>query len=379
MKTGQYVMVTIIVVMMAVAGAAGADESLNLYDGTTAQIELGGWGTGSIAQKSDVLYEDKPVLEVKTKGYYEGGRLELKEPADFSIFATDPHQTQVIALVKVPEPEAQPTWSPGYGPGYGPGMAPGMGGMPPGMGGMPPGMGGMPPGMGGMRPGMGGMPPGMGGMPPGMGGMPPGMGGMPPGMGGMPPGMGGYPGAMGPGGPGMRGLQPPPEPIDNIRIVLITDQGQLDSGPLKVDPNLVELQGWIRLAVVLSDFQGPAELSSATLLRVAVTGDHEGKFYLSRLRLVQEDKPLMAQIEGEQQRRVSLQDEVTFTAAPQIEGVEATYTWDLDDLDGLTEDAYGQQVSCQFPEPGYYIVTLTVLDNAGMGEKRMDRVYVIVE
>ncbi len=351
MKTGQYVMVAIIVVMMGVAGAAGADETLNLYDGTTARIELGGWGTGSIAQKSNVLYEDKPVLEVKTKGYHEGGRLELKEPADFSIFATDPHQTQVIALVKVPPPEAQPTWSPGYGPG-----------MPPGMPGMPPGMGGMPPGM-----------------PPGMGGMPPGMPGMPPGMGGMPSGIGGYPGAMGPGGPAMRGFQPPPEPIDNIRIVLITDQGQLDSGPLKTGPNQVELQGWIRLAAVLSDFQGPAELSSATLLRVAVTGDHEGKFYLSRLRLVQEDKPLVAQIEGEQQRRVSLQDEVTFTAAPQIEGVEATYTWDLDDLDGLTEDAYGQQVSCQFPEPGYYIVTLTVLDNAGMSEKRMDRVHIIVE
>jgi len=354
MKTGQYVMVAIIVVMMGVAGAVSADEILNLYDGTTARIELGSWGTGSIAQKSDLLYEDKPVLEVKTKGYYEGGRLELKEPADFSIFATDPHQTQVIALVKVPEPEAQPTRSPGYGPG-------------------------MPPGMGGMPPGMGGMPPGMGGMPPSMGGMPPGMGGMPPDMGGMPPGMGGYPGAIGQGGPAVQGFQPPPEPIENIRIVLITDQGQLDSGPLKLDPNLTELQGWIRLGMVLSDFQGPAELSSATLLRVAVTGDHEGKFYVSRLRLVQEDKPLMAQIEGEQQRRVSLQDEVTFTATPQIEGVEATYIWDFDDLDGLTEDAYGQQVSCQFPEPGYYIVTLTVLDTAGLREKRMDRVYVIVE
>lgn len=186
---------------------------------------------------------------------------------------------------------------------------------------------------------------------------------------------------MGLGGraPGWYGYQPLAEPVDKIRIVLVTDRGQLDSGALELDPNLVEADGWVRVAKVLSDWKGTKDLEGAKLLRVVLCGNRQGSFYVGSLRIVQEDQPLVAQIEGEQRRRVSLQQQATFTAAPQMAGVEATYIWDFDDLDGLTYDAYGPEVSCQFPEVGYYVVTVTVTDKAGQRQKRMDRTFVIVE
>jgi len=354
MRIGYGVVVASVVMMAGVLTLASADQMLNLYDGTTAMVELGSWGTGSIEHSDKAKYQGSKVIEVETKGYYEGGRLELKSPADFAAFGWDLNRTQVIAMVKAPEPQVTP--SAGYG-AYVPGGFPARPGQVPGM----PGMGGAPgmPGMGGM-PGM----PGMGGAP----GMP-GMGGMP----GM-PGMGGAPGM-----PGGYGYQPPLEPIDQIRIVLVTDKGQLDSGPLALDPLLEEGDHWVRVARVLSDFKGVQELEEAKLLRVVLTGNREGSFYIGNLRIVQEDKPLTARVEGDRRRRVPLQQEATLTAAPQVEGVQASYIWDFDDLDGLTEDAYGQQVSCQFPEPGYYIITLTVTDKEGRREWRMDKVYVIVE
>ncbi len=267
MRIGYGVVVASVVMMAGVLTLVSADQMLNLYDGTTAMVELGSWGTGSIEHSDKAKYQGSKVIEVETKGYYEGGRLDLKDPADFAAFGWDLNRTQVIAMVKAPEPQAiQPG---GYGP-YGPGGVPGMGGAP-----------GMP-GMGG-APGM-----------PGMGGMP-----------------GGY------------GYQPPLEPIDKIRIVLVTDKGQLDSGDLRLDP-LLEEDGWVRIAAVLSDFKGTPELASAKLLRVVLTGNREGSFYIGNLRIVQEDKPLTARVEGDRRRRVPLQQEATLTAAPQVEGVQAS-------------------------------------------------------
>jgi len=369
MRVYDHILIVSILVMVIAPAVVNADQTLSLYDGTMTAVELGSWGTGKITESEEVKYQDNNVLEVETKGYYEGGRLELKEPADFSVFGKQPNNVQIIAVVKAAEAQAPPAYGPGAFPGV-PGYGPTLPGGIPGVGPMPgqPWPGGVPEGP--MPPGYG---PGMGAPGPPMPGM-----GMPtqPGMPGMPgiPGMG-----PGPGMPSGYGYQPPAEPVDNIRIVLVTDRGQLDSGALELDPNTVAEEEWIRVARVLSDCKGAQQLEGAKLLRVVLCGNREGNFYVANLRIVQEDKPLVAQIEGEQRRRASLQQQATFNAAPQMEGVEAKYIWDFDDLDGLSEDAYGQQVSCQFPEAGYYVVTLTVTDKAGQRERRTDRTFVIVE
>jgi len=333
-----------------------ADQTLHLFDGTTDAVDLGPWGSGEIELSDSQSFAEQQTLAVTTGGYHEGGRLDLKQPIDLTSFVADPVQTQLIIVVKAKEPEQ--LWP--YG-GYGPA------GMPPIMPGMP-----QPYGSYGL-PGGGPMIPEA---PPRPGAVGPGTSMSIPGM--EPMSLGG---PMMPGGPGISTAQvsEPPKPIDRIRVVLITDKGQLSSGGLLLDPNLPFEGDWLRISAVLSNFARPEDLQGATLQRVVITGNHEGTVYVADLKIIQEDTPLVAQIEGPEVRTVSAEQPSQFTAKAQHEGVNVTYQWDFDDLDGLGFDAYGEEVSYQFPEAGYYVVTLRVADRNGQLQPRMDTVKVKVE
>jgi len=162
-------------------------------------------------------------------------------------------------------------------------------------------------------------------------------------------------------------------------VVLVTDKGQLSSGGLLLDPNLTLEGDWLRLTAVLSDFARPKDLQGAMLQRVVITGNHEGTIFVGDLEIIQEDTPLVANIEGAAIRTVSAEQSAQFRARPQHEGVKASYQWDFDDLNGLGIDGYGEEVSCQFPEAGYYVVTLRVTDPNGQLQPRMDTIKVKVE
>ena len=54
----------------------------------------------------------------------------------------------------------------------------------------------------------------------------------------------------------------------------------------------------------------------------------------------------------------------------------ANYQWDFDSLDGLGVGAYGEEVSYQFPEAGYYTVNLRVTDFNGQLQPRIDTIRV---
>lgn len=272
-----------------------------------------------------------------------------------------------------------------------PGMpGPGMPGMPgPAMPGMPgPAMPGMPgqgmPGMPG--PGMPGMPgaevpPGQPNFPgmPGMG-MPGGPEGGMPGMG--MPGMPGMPGMGMPGMPGMDGMPgqqaqaETPQKIEKIRVVLVTDKGQVSSGPAAIDPAQEVAEGWYRVPIALSQFSGPGLQEGAQLLRVGVFGDLDEYMYVGRVQVLAEDQPLKA--DAGQRRTVKVKEDVTFTAAEQENGLAAKYQWDFDDWDGITEDALGKSVTWAFQEAGFYTVTLSVTDPGNTKVKQVTHVDVLV-
>ena len=178
------------------------------------------------------------------------------------------------------------------------------------------------------------------------------------------------------------GTQPsaaPALPVDKLRIVLVTDKGQLSSGDLDLNPNLATEEDWLRISAVLSDFRMPVDLAGATLERVVLTGNRKGTIYVANLRIVQEDVPLVAQINGPEIRTVPGGQPAQFAARPQHEGVDASFQWDFDDLDGIGFGGYEEKVSHQFPEPGYYIVTLRVVDRNGQLQPRMDTIKVKVQ
>jgi hypothetical protein len=170
------------------------------------------------------------------------------------------------------------------------------------------------------------------------------------------PGMPGMPGGeMGP-----QAAPEPPPVISKVRVVLVTDKGQTESGIVPIDLTQEVGDGWYRVALPLAKFAGPGQQPDARLKRIGIFGDIDDHMYVGRVQLVSEDAPLKADI-GEK-RTVKVKTEVTFTAADQNEGTTAKYAWDFDDWDGISEDGIGKSAVWKFMEPGFYTVTLTVTD-----------------
>ena len=377
---------------LVVVAWAWSDARVTIYDGSADRSKTGTWGNGQARQSERTKFLGKSALEIETRGLYEGGRVDLTRPFELDPFLSKAESSYLVMMVRVGEEgrrrrgrrrferpgmmEGMPGgWQqPGMGPGmppggWQPGMGPGMPGAP--EAGMP--MEGMPGGW--QQPGMGpGMPPGgwQPGMEPGMPGMP-GEGGMPS-MEGMPPGMGpgGYPGM--PGGT----VRAAPKDIERVRAVLVTDKGLIDCGLFKIDKTAVDAEGWLRVVMPVRTFQSCGETMGAKVEKVAFFGDGTGTLYVGRASMVQEDTPLLAD-PGPQQRRVKVGQEVRFEAAEQPQGVRARYTWDFDDLDGITEDAVGPRATWKFEQEGYYVVTLTVKDMSGSLVPKVAHVYVLAE
>ena len=162
------------------------------------------------------------------------------------------------------------------------------------------------------------------------------------------------------GGPGQQQQAEAPPIISKIRVLLVTDKGQTDSGAVPIDTSQEAVEGWYRVAIPLSTFAGAGQQPDAKLRRLALFGDIDEYFWVGRVQLVEEDQPLKA--EAGEKREVKAKEEVTFTAADQDKGAPARYAWDFDDWDGIQEDALGREVKWKFTEAGFYTVTLTVSD-----------------
>jgi hypothetical protein len=300
-------------------GAAHAQGALSVFSGSLQVLSLGSWGNGSARLDRRLKYLEKPTLAVNTRDYFEGAYLQLQQPVDLTPYVTNKDNGLIVLVVQFPQPAA-PEAAPGMAPGMPPGGAPG-----------PP-------------------PP-----PPMMGGPPP-------------PGMPGAPAAA----------AAPPETLDHLRVVLITDKGPLDSGALLAAAGVTPNPKWLRLVVPLSSCAAPADLTGAQLLGVAVTGNTEGTFNLGQLYLKVDNPPLVAQIQGDRVLTVARREPVNLTAAPQQGDLPADYTWDFDFSNGLGTDALGPTATAQYNKPGAYVVTVLVSDPTGARETRVDQILVVV-
>jgi len=281
----KYMAVTLMLCAAMLLVTIACAANLAIYTGKATSNQLGSWGNGKVAVSTEVKKGTTSALEINTRGYSEGGYFMLSAAADLSEYFTMPTKSFLNLQVKIPA-QAAPggggggrrrgatpaanDWQSNYAQMQMPGMQPG---------GMQPG-GMMMPGMqpGGMQPG-GMMMPGMqpGGMQPG-GMMMPGMqpGGMQPG------GMMG-----GPGGSGTRGSRTPTivRVLDAVRVLLITDKGQLDAGSFKME-DLKKTDDWAEISIPFSALKGKGGGSGAKLEAVVLTGNAEGKFYVAKIELV---------------------------------------------------------------------------------------------
>jgi hypothetical protein len=199
--------------------------------------------------------------------------------------------------------------------------------------------------------------------------MEPGMG-----LGMMEPGM--EPGMMGPGMGGATAQPEPPKKISELRALLVTDEGAIDSGALELADHAEIVEDWVQIVVPMEQFAGPADISEGQIKHIALFGDVEETFWIGDVTLGYEQQPLIA--DAGENMTATVDEPAEFEAAPQPEGVNANYVWDFDDLDGIQEEGYGRQTSWTFLTPGYYVVTVTVTDPDGEKVDRTDRIHVKV-
>ena len=317
------------------------DQRVVLFSGQLDAITLGSWGSGTIELDDEETYLEHGALVIETTGFFEGGRLDLRQPVPAERILGDPEGGYLRLVVKTKEPEPEV-----------PEMPEGM---------YPPGFGEFPMGPG-EEPGFAAPPEG-----PFMGEM--------------------HPPDFHPEdydmpreewhGPGVGVPPPPPREIEQLRVLLVTDTGAVDSGPimLAMYPEIVD--DWKLVVIPMTAFSGPVDIADGEIKRVAIFGDTEERFWVGDVSIGYEERPLIADA-GPAQRTVRVDEVVEFEAAPQPAGVSASYTWDFDHLDGIEEEGYAREVTWTFATPGIYLVTLTVSDPAGQKVDRFDRVYVQV-
>lgn len=354
------------VALLVMAGVAwGQTDCKNvLFSGKLQGATLGSWGSGMAEFDEEETFLEGGAVRVETTGFFEGGRVDLSTPLAADQFFTDPAGGYLRMVVKVNEPAPVTPAAPG---GMVPGAFPGDPGMMPVDPGMFPGAPGMPVDPG-MVPGGPGMAPEPGMMPVDPGMMPP---GFDPAMfpEGMPPDM------MGPGA-GMPVAPPPPVKITELRALVVSDRGMVDSGPIALDRYAEVVEDWVEIVVPFSAFGDTSAMRGGQIQHIALFGNVEETFWVGDLSIGYEQQPLIADAGDNIVTKVN--QETQFKAAPQPEGVKATYVWDFDQLDGIQEEGFGPETTWTFLTPGYYEVTLTVRDPNGRRVERTDRIHVKV-
>ena len=93
--------------ILAMVAVCQADSELVLFSGDLNKVDAASWGTGTAQLTAEETYLEREVLEVETKGFYEGARLQLKTPAAMSAYLTDPEKTFLVLIVKVHQEEVK--------------------------------------------------------------------------------------------------------------------------------------------------------------------------------------------------------------------------------------------------------------------------------
>ena len=122
-------------------------------------------------------------------------------------------------------------------------------------------------------------------------------------------------------------------------------------------------RGWSPVTVALSQMKGA---EGATKVRaVGIFADESDVFYVGRVRLLSDSKPVEVTVKAEP--LFSRPDQIVeFAASLRGGSVDARVSWDFDKRDGIREQALGMEVKYVYKEPGDYLVTCTVTDKAGV-------------
>jgi hypothetical protein len=162
----------------------------------------------------------------------------------------------------------------------------------------------------------------------------------------------------------------------NLRLVLFTDKGMLvaDAVPIGFGPR--DERGWVPVTVPLTELKGAA---GATQVRaVGIFSLESDIFYLGRVRLIEDKRPVEATVKAEP-LFAQVNQVITCTVTLRGGPVDPLISWDFDKADGIQQQALGPEVRYLYKKPGDYLITCTITDKSKVRPPATDVIGIKVE
>lgn len=295
------------VTALSATPAPGDQVLYNGTDAATAGLTVAPWGGGSVQDSTDISFAKGHSLKVTTLDPYQGARITFNTPVDLENNTADKTRMFLLTLrlTKVDRTFTAPSDDAGNG------FA----------------------GQGGGE------------------------------FGGAPNQGGGFPGQMGGGGQMASGVSA----LKTVHLMFTLANGA-QADILRPMPGADAAGGgseqWVNLAVPVAALGFPAGAGNSPLQSVAVAGDDFAVFYVGQIKMTHDSTPITC-FAGDRQD-VAPRQPVTLHGSGGGGASVLQYAWDFDDKDGVSEQAYGPDVTTQYLKSGDYKVTLTVSDVDGL-------------
>lgn len=304
-----------------------------IYTPTTAladqKITLASWGSGTIAETTEMAIEGTTSIRVSSRNFFQGGIMTFGNPVDLSTAAADGANMFVITL----QPQTASTTLGGGAAGGGAG--------------------------GGLAGGGGGLSGGGGAGGRGAGG-------------GLSAGGGGQTGG---GGSSVQEATVDAT-LSKVRCVITTTDGKKSEVYIDLTSALSNAAGWKSVGVPLKGISG-FDKTNKMIKSIAFSGDTIGTFYVGQLKIVNDTTPLYVE-PSIREANLALGDEITLMAYGNGGSSQLRYTWDFDDKNGIDIDAEGKVVKRRFRKEGTYVITVTVHDAFGLKKSYSTTLKVVV-
>jgi len=283
-------------------------------------LKLSGWGSGSIGQEDDIVFDGGHSIRISSRNFFQGGRIVFSKPIDVSAqFASKENLLKFMLNI----PNSGGTTNSGRS--------------------------GAPSGSGGGRPGGG------------------------------PAGVGGGVGSPGSGageGSGQTASTNQTKAASKVRVVFTTTDGKHGETYLDISTSLKDERGWFAVGIPLQAINGLAD-TNKQIASMAISLDSVATVYLGDAKVIKDGTPVFAD-PNVRELNLAFGDEFTFTAAGSAGATPVKFLWDFDSADGVSIDAEGPFVKRRFRREGTFTVTLTAVDIYGLKQPYTTTIKVIV-
>jgi PKD repeat protein len=152
--------------------------------------------------------------------------------------------------------------------------------------------------------------------------------------------------------------------LQRLRIILVTDKGELVMSSWPLYPGNLMNGGWRQVAIPLAAFKSTAPAKGDVLRGIRIFADRADQFYIAQIGLNIDNEPLRVKATAKP-TVAHLKERVKFLATADVGVTSTKIAWTFDSKNGITTDALGPRVEWIYEKPGVYTVTCTISDEYG--------------